>query len=109
MQSHPPHNVSFPLGQVFRIVATQSPVMFRYSRCYYTMRIFWILLLAIALGTAAGAETALLPLPDRGLLQADSVPQARFQFKGAAGMRISANVEEWLLRAVLLRTSFQSQ
>src|SRR5690242_14782733 len=38
-------------------------------------------------------------LPDRGRLQFDSLPHARFTFIGPVGERVEANVENWLLRA----------
>lgn len=39
------------------------------------------------------------PVPERGGLQLDSLPGARFQFTGLAGGRVSDNVGQWLLVA----------
>jgi DUF1680 family protein len=57
------------------------------------MRILLVTHLAVALGATAQS------LPDRGFLQYDSVPEARFKFAGLAGERVEANIENWLLRA----------
>jgi DUF1680 family protein len=39
------------------------------------------------------------PLPDRGPLQFETVPSARFRFANSVGERVEANVQNWLLCA----------
>src|SRR5258706_8249383 len=53
---------------------------------------------AMAFWATAIAATG-QPLPDRGVLQFDSLPRAHFIFTGSVGERVEANVENWLLRA----------
>src|SRR5437667_7488551 len=53
---------------------------------------------AVAFCAAAGTAAS-QPLPDRGALQFDSLPRARFRFTGPVGERVEANVDNWLLRA----------
>src|SRR3989442_1680952 len=53
------------------------------------------LMAAWALAVAASAQ----PLPDRGVLQFDSLPRAQFRFTGPIGDTIEANTDNWLLRA----------
>src|SRR5213594_2315727 len=48
---------------------------------------------------AVVASAAATPLPDRGVLQLDSLPRGHFQFTGPVGERVRANVDNWLLRA----------
>src|SRR5436190_6017911 len=48
-----------------------------------------------ALVTSAAAQA----LPDKGALEFDSLPEARFKFIGPVGERVQANVDNWLLRA----------
>ena len=39
------------------------------------------------------------PIPERGELEFDSLPQSHFKFTGPVGERVQANVDNWLLRA----------
>ena len=50
---------------------------------------------ASALQTLALAQT----LPERGALTFAPLPGAHFKFTGPVGERVSANVDNWLLRA----------
>ncbi len=55
-----------------------------------------VLLLALVLGIQGAAAQ---PVPARGALALETVPQARFKFTGPLGARVEANVNGWLLRA----------
>lgn len=55
---------------------------------------------ALLLGLGGVVHAAVVPaVPDRGSLRLESLPQARFRFRGPVGARIAANVEQWLLCA----------
>ena len=59
------------------------------------MRMKWLVLSAWATVVSGLAQ----PLPDRGALQLDSLPDARLRFAGLIGDRVEANVNNWLLCA----------
>ena len=52
----------------------------------------------IALSCLAGLSLLAQPLPERGALLFDTLPQAQFRFTGLVGQRLDANVDHWLLR-----------
>jgi DUF1680 family protein len=59
--------------------------------------LLWLSCWAIAFGPAT--ERAPAAVREKGTLSLRSCDNARFQFGGALGARIDANVDEWLLRA----------
>ena len=61
-----------------------------------SLRVVNMLLLAVVFGIRGAAAQ---PVPARGALALDFLPQARFKFSGPVGARVEANHEGWLLCA----------
>ena len=64
-------------------------------------RLVWRLRIFAAVVCAAGltGRGFTAPVPERGAIAFDSMPEARFAFEGVVGERVRANIDGWLIPA----------